>query len=168
MDEYQAYLDRLERALLSPPLQDGFRYWRGLLHGRRFPSRRELDPALIQAQLDQISLLDVLPDDPPRFRLRLVGQIDRERQGLAAGADLAQVGLDQGRERILARLRLCVGERRPIRGTYCYAALGGPESRLWAEVVSCPLSSDGATIDHVVSFGADFDRGPPCPLEEWP
>jgi hypothetical protein len=34
--------------------------------------------------------------------------------------------------------------------------------------VSCPLSSDGETIDNIVSFGADFDQQPPPGVREWP
>jgi hypothetical protein len=167
MDEFAAYLDRLDGEFLSPSVRSGFKHWRSLQRGRRFPARGEFDPIAIRPQLDQISLLDVA-QNPLRFRLRLVGQINRERQGLAAGGDISEVGVEQGRERILTRLRLCVAKRRPVRGTYRYSVLGGPERWVWAEVVSCPLSNDGAFVDHIVSFGADFDRQPPPGIKEWP
>lgn len=160
-------LDRLRGEILDPSVRGGVDYWRGLLRGRRFPARADLDPAAIPVQLEQISILDV-SGDPPAFRVRLLGQVTRERQGLAAGNDIASVGVEQGRERILARLRLCVTEGRPIRGVYRYAVLHGKARQVWAEAVSCPLSSDGATIDHVVTFGADFDGPTPSGLMEWP
>jgi hypothetical protein len=78
------------------------------------------------------------------------------------------VGVAQGRDRILARLRLCAERRLPIRGTYRYAPLASPGLPVWAEVASCPLSADGKAINHIVSFGSDFDFQPPAGLKEWP
>ncbi|MCC6468387.1 MAG: hypothetical protein IT563_08695 [Alphaproteobacteria bacterium] len=167
MDQYQAYLDQLDRVFLSPSVREGFNYWRGLLRGRRFAARSDLDPVAMPSQLHRITLVDV-EHDPPRFRTRLLGQHNRDRQGIPAGSDFSDVGVAQGRERILARLRLCVAEGRPIRGTYRYEPLAGPDQQVWAEVASCPLSSDGNTINHIVSFGSDFDFTPPPGLREWP
>jgi len=169
MDELAGYLDGLDGAFLSPSVRQGFRYWRGLLRGRRFPARGDLDPLAMPGQLHRITLVDI-EREPLRFRTRLLGQYHRDRQGIPAGADVASVGAAQGRERILARLRLCVEERRPVRGTYRYAPLDAPSQPIWAEVASCPLSDDGAAISHIVSFGSDFDLGvpPDAAMKEWP
>jgi len=167
MDELAAYLDRLDGAFLSPSVRQGYHYWRGLLRGRRFPARHDLDPTAMPAQLHRITLVDI-ERDPLRFRTRLLGQYHRDRQGIPAGSDFADVGAAQGRERILARLRLCVAQERPIRGAYRYAPLDLPSQPIWAEVVSCPLSNDGQTVHQIVSFGSDFDLSVPPGLEEWP
>ncbi|MCC7046125.1 MAG: PAS domain-containing protein [Alphaproteobacteria bacterium] len=160
-------LDRLRGEILDPTVRGGVDYWRGLLRGRQFPARADIDPAAIPRQLEHISILDV-SGDPPAFRVRLLGQVTRDRQGLAAGNDIGAVGVDQGRDRILTRLRLCVAEARPIRGVYRYTVLGNRARQVWAEAVSCPLSSDGRLIDHVVTFGADFDTHTPSGMMEWP
>ncbi len=167
MDDFDHYLDRLDLEFLHPLARDGFRHWRGLLKGRRFPPRADLDPTAIPRNLAQISIVDVL-HDPPGFRLRLLGHHNRLLQGAGPGDDIAQVHPSQGRDRILARLNRCVEERRPIRGVYRYAPLRNPGRLVWAEVASCPLSDDQRTVTHIVSFGADFDRQPAETMVEWP
>ena len=77
MDQYQAYLDQLDRVFLSPSVREGFNYWRGLLRGRRFAARSDLDPVAMPSQLHRITLVDV-EHDPPRFRTRLLGQHNRD------------------------------------------------------------------------------------------
>jgi hypothetical protein len=167
MDELADYLDRLDSAVISPSVRQGFNYWRGLLRGRRFPARHELDPTVMPGQLHRITLVDIARD-PLRFSTRLLGQYHRDRQGIPTGSDFSTVGAAQGRERILARLRLCVEEGRPIRGTYRYAPLDAPSRPIWAEVVSCPLSDDGRLVNHIVSFGWDFEAVERADLTEWP
>lgn len=167
MDDFEQYLDRLDREFLHPLAQDGFRHWRSLLKGRRFPSRADLDPTAIPRNLAQISIVDVV-GTPPGFHLRLLGHHNRLLQGVGPGDDIAQVHPSQGRDRILARLSRCVDERRPVRGVYRYAPLRSPGRQIWAEVASCPLSDDQETLAHVVSFGADFERPPVDPMVEWP
>jgi hypothetical protein len=166
MDDYLAYLDSLDQAYLHPLAREGFNHWRGLLKGRRFPTRAEVDPTAIPRNLAQISVVDV-DADPPGFRLRLLGHHNRLHQGVGPGDDLQAVQPSQGRDRILARLRLCVAEARPIRGVYRYLPLQGPGA-VWAEVATCPLSDDQQAVTHIISFGADFDAPPAASLVEWP
>lgn len=161
-------LDRLGRAFLHPLARAGFEYWRGLLRGRRLPARADLDPTAIPRNLSQISLIEIA-GAPPAMRTKLLGHHIRLRQGIGPGDDLGAVRPEQGRERILARIRLCVEQARPVRGVYKYAPLYGSLPEVWAEVASCPLSDDGTRVDHVISFGADFETGlPPPGLVEWP
>jgi hypothetical protein len=47
-------------------------YWRSIAKGRRFPSRRDLDPLDIPQLLPFLTLVDVQPT-PPCFVYRLVG-----------------------------------------------------------------------------------------------
>jgi hypothetical protein len=167
MDDYLSYLDGLDQAYLHPLVREGFRYWRGLLRGRRFPSRAEVDPTAIPRNLAQISVVDVAVG-PMEFRLRLLGHHNRLHQGVRSGDDLQDVPPAQGRDRILARLRLCVAEARPIRGIYRYVPLRTQGAAVWAEVASCPLSDDHRAVTHIISFGADFDVPPAGDLTEWP
>lgn len=168
MDAYLTYLDSLDRAFLHPLARDGFRHWRGLLLGRRFPTRADVDPTAIPHNLAQISVIDVACKDPLRFRLRLLGHHNRLQQGVGPGDDIAKVLPSQGRDRILARLRLCVEEARPIRGVYRYVPLKSQGAPIWAEVASCPLSDDQETVSHIISYGADFDVPPTGVTAEWP
>lgn len=166
MDDYLAYLDILERSYLHPLAREGYRYWRSLLKGRRFPTRAEVDPTAIPHNLAQISVVDVAAG-APAFRLRLLGHHNRLHQGVKSGDDLQAVQPGQGRDRILARLRLCVEEARPIRGIYRYVPLQA-QGTVWAEVASCPLSDNQQAVTHIVSFGADFAAPPADALVEWP
>ncbi len=167
--DYAAYLDRLRKEILSPTVRTGFEHWVGLLNGRRFPKRREIDPAAIARQLLHVSLIDVRKGDEPIFIARLSGEYVRKRQGIGVGTRIAdQVGVDQARDRVLARLTMCVEQRRPIHGLYLYRPLDRPRSRIWVEAAACPLSDDGVTIDCIVTFGADHDFKPPPDAKEWP
>lgn len=161
-----AYLDWLDAALINPLAREGFRYWRGLLGDRRFPTKGELEPTQIPRNLNQITLIDVTRD-PLRFRVRLLGFHNRQNQGIRAHTDMSEVKPEQGRDRILARLALVVEERRPVRGVYSYKKLAGGGQDAWAEVISCPLSEDGESVTGIVSFGSEFDQPPPG-AREWP
>lgn len=165
-EEYRAYLDSLDRACLHPLVREGFRHWRGLLNGRRFPGRAEVDPIAVPRSLPQISIVDVDPG-ATGFRLRLLGHHNRLFQGVRSGEDIQDVRPEQGRDRIVARLRLCAAEARPIRGVYRYKPVQA-QAAVWAEVVSCPLSDDQQSVTHIVSFGADFEEPPPGDLAAWP
>jgi hypothetical protein len=165
--DYAGYLAELRRQILSPTVRAGFDHWVSLLKDRRFPKRREIDPAAIARQLLHVTLIDVQPG--PSFTARLAGEYVRKRQGIGVGTRIAEeVGSEQARERVVARLARCVAERRPVRGLYLYRPLDKPRTRLWVEAVACPLSDDGETIDCIVTFGADHDFKPPPDAREWP
>lgn len=58
-------------------LQKMMDYWRDIAKGRRFPSRRDLDPLDIPQLLPYLTLVDVHPK-PPCFVYRLVGTVASE------------------------------------------------------------------------------------------
>jgi hypothetical protein len=146
----------------------GFDHWVSLLRGRRFPARCEIDPTAIARQLLHVSLVNVRKGPSP-FVARLVGEYVRRRQGIGPGTRIAEeVGAEQARDRLIKRLRMCVEERRPIRGLYLYRPLDKPNARIWVEAVACPLSDDGETVDCIVTFGADHDFKVPPDAKECP
>jgi hypothetical protein len=149
---------RLRAEILSPSVRDGFDYWVGLLAGRRFPARRELDPTAIPRQLLRISLIDVT-HDPLDFHIRLVGQHVRDRMGAAPHTRLVDsIKPEQGLDRLLKRYRLCAVERRPVRGLFQFVPLLPPRAPTWVEAVSCPLAGDEPDrVDHIVTFASDSD-----------
>ncbi|MGQ0675821.1 MAG: hypothetical protein ACT4N4_07010 [Rhodospirillales bacterium] len=165
---YLAHIERIRAEILSPTVRAGFDHWVSLLRGRCFPMRREIAPTAIARQLLHVSLIDVRNMGAP-FTARLVGEYVRKRQGIGPGTRIAeQVGVEQARDRVMARLTMCVEQRRPIRGLYLYRPLDKPRVRLWVEAAACPLSDDGETIDCIVTFGADHDFKPPPGAREWP
>ncbi len=55
-----------------PELRALYDYWRGKRHGRRFPSRADIDPLEIPRLLEHIGLIDVM-EGGEDFSYRLVG-----------------------------------------------------------------------------------------------
>jgi hypothetical protein len=149
---------RLRDDILSPSVRDGFDYWVGLLGGRRFPARREIDPTAIPHQLLRISLVDV-SRDPLDFHIRLVGQHVRDRMGAAPHTRVADtIKPEQGLESVLKRYALCAVEERPVRGLFQFTPLLPPRTPIWVEAVSCPLSGElPDRVDHIVTFASDGD-----------
>jgi len=155
--DFSSYLDTLDALIRSGSVRIGFRHWRDVLRGRRMPARGDIDPVAIGRGLLRVSLLDVTRD-PLDFRVRLVGEFVRAQMGAQRGQRIVDtVGVEQGRDRILKRFGLCVGQALPIRGLYRYVPLTPPERLIWVEAVSCPLSDDGMTVHHIVNFGADAE-----------
>lgn len=155
--------------ILSPAVRDGFDYWLALRRGRPFPARREIDPTAIPRQLLRITLIDVTYD-PLDFRLRLVGQHVRERMGATAQTRVADtVKPEQGLDRLLRRYTLCVEKRAPVRGLFRYIPLLPPQTPIWVEAISCPLSGDDpGRVDHIVNFASDSDFTVPPGAPEVP
>ena len=162
-------LAAVRRQLVSPSVAAGFDYWASLLNGRRFPSRREIDPTAIPRQLLKISLIDV-SYDPMDFRIRLVGQHVRDRMGAMAGKRVVEtVRPDQGLQNLLDRYTRCALEARPIRSLFRFRSLIPPHDETWVEAVSCPLSGEVPDrVDHIVTFAADSDFPTPAPGQELP
>jgi len=162
-------LDQVREEILSPSVRDGFDYWVALCAGRRFPTRREIDPTAIPRQLLKISLVDV-SRDPLDFRIRLVGQHVRDRMGAMAGKRVAEtVAPGQGLEKLLSRYSRCATEERPIRALFRFTSLIPPHDEIWVEAVSCPLAGEAPDrVDHIVTFAADSDFPAPDPAQETP
>lgn len=164
-----AHLARLRGQLVSPSVLAGFDYWIGLLQGRRYPGRREIDPTAIPRQLLKISLIDV-SYDPMDFRIRLVGQHVRDRMGAMAGKRVAEtVKPEQGLQNLLDRYTRCVTEAFPVRALFRFRSLIPPHDVTWVEALSCPLSGeDPDRVEHIVTFAADSDFPTPSPDQEIP
>jgi hypothetical protein len=162
-------LAQVRRQFLSPSVEAGFDYWASLLIGRRYPSRREIDPTAIPRQLLKISLIDV-SHDPLDFRIRLVGQHVRDRMGAVAGKRVAEtVRPDQGLQNVLNRYTRCVDEARPVRSLFRFRSLIPPHDEIWVEAVSCPLAGEVPDrVDHIVTFAADGDFPTPAVEQEVP
>lgn len=65
----------------NPKLQRLYEYWSLRRGGRKWPSRADLDPAEMRFVLGNVILAEVLPETPPRYRIRLHGTTLAQRVG---------------------------------------------------------------------------------------
>lgn len=149
-DQCDARLNALLRELLV--------YWRGKCQGRAMPARADLDPTEIPRLLPYLLLTDVLPDGG--FRYRLVGtEVERSFGARMTGKRTDELLFGDYLAYIDGLYRRVVDGRQPIFAGSRYGGADG-QSPLFTERVMLPLSSDGETVDMVVSAQV-FRRGDP-------
>jgi hypothetical protein len=124
-------------------------YWNARRHGRRCPSRTDIDPTDFPYAIGRVSMVDVLeePDGERRFRFRLAATpICR-----ALGRELTGKTLDE----------LPGATRAFLASNYIEAATSGEpvfmkgeirlDGREWrGECLVLPLSSDGVRVDRLL------------------
>jgi len=123
-------------------------YWRSLMPGPGLlPGRRQFDPTAVPDLLNHLWLLEIVPDDPRRFRLRLVGgALTEAGAGLRKGQFFVESGTPEEAARAHARFssmeksRLIDWRRGP-------PALGYMEHVRELERVMLPLAADGRSVD---------------------
>ena len=127
----------------SPVLLDLYAYWDGKRAGRPMPSRADLDPLEFREALGHVFLIDVEPG--PRFRYRLTGTIMTERTGYdLVGRYVDDIPVASTRDFIDAHYRQVLAARAPVRAV----SVRDVQKRTWRyEILSMPLSTDGAVID---------------------
>jgi len=138
-------------------VQEFYRYWLSLRGERRFPRRADIEPTDIPRLLSGVMLLDV-HYDPIDFEYRLVGDDITRRLGSLKGRRVREAALINGDSSAYDNYRRMVESGVPqfLEGTATLAFRPGrpmPMSR-----VHCPLSSDGTTIDKIISYCAFLDR----------
>lgn len=135
--------DAKELAIESPVLLGLYAYWDGKRAGRPMPARSDLDPLDFREALGHVFLIDVEPG--PRFRYRLTGSIMTQRTGYdLAGRYVDEIPVQSTRDFILGQYRQVVSSRVPVRAV----SVRDVERRPWRyEILSMPLSTDGAVID---------------------
>jgi hypothetical protein len=134
-----------------------YRYWLARRGERRFPRRADIEPTDIPHLLAGVMLLDV-HRDPIDFEYRLMGDAIVSRLGSLKGK----------RVREAAQLNNCSAAYE----NYCRMIESGVPQFLQGSAflvyrpgrptlisrVHCPLSTDGSTIDKIISYFAFFDR----------
>jgi hypothetical protein len=104
----------LAAKIRHPRLRRFYDYWLGKCGGRRFPSRREIDPLDFPYVLGDLMLVDVL-GDPPRFRARLHGANLATRAGYdMTGKWLDELPRPEYRTYVLERCRSLVASGEPL------------------------------------------------------
>jgi hypothetical protein len=131
-----------------PKLRQLYEYWDGKRHGRRMPSRADLDPVDMTFVIGNLIMVDVLEGVPPRFHIRLHGTNLAQR----AGYELTGKMLDE----------LPVPEYRALaQQSFTEVAttgecIHGKRERIFAgrfaryETVILPLSDDGVRVNRLL------------------
>lgn len=138
-----------------PDLQLLYEYWLSKRHGRVMPSRADLDPTELPGSLwPRLVLLDVVQGEGGvRFRGRLISADNADVFGHdSTGKYLDEVldPRDGYRDTLLKILTDITVEKRPIFVENQFA-LGKRDVPMLHKRLSLPLSSDGVTVDMILS-----------------
>ena len=132
----------------SPILRRFFQYYLEKRGDRAFPARADLDPVEFPYALGDITLVNVLYD-PLDFRFRLDGSRHVERFGFdLTGRSLSEFPYPEMRKAIFESYKEIIDHREPRR---YYRELESAGRWFRYETLLLPLSSDGKTIDMIVS-----------------
>ena len=141
-------LDFLEVCL--PATADFYRYWDSKRQGRAMPARSDLDPIEMRRWLPGIILVDVL-QDPYRLVYRLVGTRSVDIRSSEVTGRTVQEGQHGSKlPHVMENYRLVIEERKLVYDWDGTANRSGDE--IATEVLMLPLSSDGTTVDRVISY----------------
>ena len=134
-----------------------YRYWLARRGERCFPRRSDIEPTDIPHLLSGVTLLDV-HYDPLDFEYRLIGEDIVSRLGSLKGKRVREAALINSDSSAYDNYCRMVESGVPqfLQGSAILAFRPGrptPMSR-----VHCPLSTDGTTIDKIISYCAFLDR----------
>lgn len=145
-----------------PDLLAGLNYW-NLKRGKRFaPSRSDIEPNEIVQILPRLKLIDVLrePDDGLDFRFRLTGTEIGDILGIElTHSRVSDLQPPQFRNAVHSHYVQCVTEKRPL---LHLIDLQGPDKVLYYARLLLPLSSDGQTVNMLMTLDSD-NRDRPIP-----
>ena len=124
-------------------------YWRGKADGRAMPRRADIDPTEIPKLLQDVMLVDVMPDG--RYRYRLIGTANTQAHGMpATGRYLDEVlPGPEYKGHVITLYDECVRSRRAL---YSECLFMSPERRAperHTKVLFMPLAEDGETVKMV-------------------
>jgi hypothetical protein len=144
-------IEQLEGATTDAVLKRLYDYWCERRRGKRYPSRRDIDPAEFSFALGRVSLIDVF-DAPCRFRYRLVATTLTENLGYEmTGKFLDQIPQSETRAYTEAFYTKALAAQAPFHARD-EVVLDG---RRWKhEALVLPLSADGVTIDMLMIYRA--------------
>jgi hypothetical protein len=134
-----------------------YRYWLARRGERRFPRRADIEPTDIPHLLAGVMLLDV-HHDPLDFEYRLIGDAIASRLGRLKGKrvrEAAQVNVASTAYDNYCRM-IASGVPQFLHGSAILAYRPGRPTLM--SRVHCPLSTDGTTIDKIISYFSFHDR----------
>ncbi|HVM83301.1 MAG TPA: PAS domain-containing protein [Candidatus Binatia bacterium] len=146
----------------SPTLSRFFQYYLEKRRGRDFPARADIDPCDFPYALGDITLIDVRYD-PLKFFFRLDGSRHVERFGFdMTGRSLDEFPYPEMRQAIFDSYRDVIDHREPRR---YFRDLESSGRWFRYETLLLPLSSDGTTIDMIISAISFHDLKIPIAAE---
>ena len=129
-------------------------YWHAKAKGK-VPSRSDIDPVDVRELLPNLMMIDMVGEEPVRFRYRLVGTRVVQYTGFDFTGRCLDEMVFQGRDFIEHCYRRMLAEKRPIFGHYAWLV----RSRHFGqcEFGLFPLSDDGVTVNRGISI-EDYER----------
>jgi hypothetical protein len=153
--------------IADPRLDTLYRYWASKREARQMPSRAEIDPLEIPAEIwPYTMLLDVLwRQGPPRFRYRRVGNVFWRAVGQEPTGRFIDDVLPEtaGYRAYIVGVYSEMAMRRRAIYTENIFTLDGRAAPMVTKRVSLPLSRDGITVDMALA-GHVFEHNT-LPLE---
>jgi hypothetical protein len=139
---------------LSPVLAEALAYWLEIKGDAPFPRRADLVPEKLVALWPYMLMVDII-DDGSDYFLRLFGQNLVDAYGEQTGRRSSEAKVpDVVRQRSKQLFDFCVTNAVP---TYAYWPELGRRGRTLVDVeaLCLPLSSDGATLDRLMSLNVN-------------
>ncbi|MFC3676850.1 hypothetical protein [Ferrovibrio xuzhouensis] len=150
-----AALDRHLAEARHPDVAAFLQYMIRIHPAGRLPARADFDPRAIPALLPGVVLAEVvrLADAAPRLRVTVAGETVRNASPVPMmGRFIDEIAAEITDGRVIVDVR-----QKTLDSGTCYYWYGPPRMRFRLdfanlEYVHCPLATDGATIDHIISF----------------
>jgi len=131
--------------IVSPRLRRLYEYWDQKRGSKAMPSRADIDPVDMAFALGNVILAEVLPETPPRFRIRLHGTTLVQYAGYdLTGKMLDDMPLPEFRELARQSFSKVAKERKPL---HVAAERIIDERMRRYETILMPLSGDGDRVD---------------------
>lgn len=138
----------LPDSIRHPRLRQLYDYWSGKRGDRPMPARVDLDPVDIRFVIGDVILVDVLDEEPPRFRIRLHGTNLAERTDFdLTGKMLDEMPVPEFRDLSTRSFRKVVHTKEPLHALADRPLDGRMQSY---EAILLPLSSDGEHVDRLM------------------
>lgn len=144
-------------AFLSPRLDQALAYWQKIRGDRPCPRRDALQPEHIVALWPHIMMVDVI-EGGSDYYIRLFGQRLVDTYGEQTGRRLSQAKVPELiRDRSRQIFEFCRDRAAP---SYAYWQETAPRRRhaVNVEALCLPLSSDGTTVDRMMSLNVNTRR----------
>ncbi len=141
--------------IVNPRLRRLYDYWAAKRGERAMPARADLDPVEMPFALGNVILAEVLPETPPRFRIRLHGTTLTRYAGYdLTGRMLDEMPLPEFRELATRSFRKVARTGEPLH-VLADRMLDDRPQRY--EALLMPLSSDGIRVEMLL-IGLVYDN----------
>ncbi|MBI1261363.1 MAG: PAS domain-containing protein [Rhizobiales bacterium] len=145
--------EAIRAQLIVPEQRELFDYWCARCVADRFPRRADISPADLRKILPNLSLMDVLEEEPLRLRVRLAGTRLREYYGIeTTGRLFDEFDLGEQRDYWNEAYREVVEAGRPAQGVVPLVPWNQPHVyQFWLRL---PLVDDAGRIVMVLGHDA--------------